>query len=364
MDNTFFKEKLDGLLSLAAKENASDLHFAVGRRPTLRLDGRLTTLTKEEVFTKEVVEGMVYTLVPESRREQFLKDRELDFSYSYMDQARFRVNVYFQRGNMAAALRLIPFKIRTLEELNMPPVLHDFTRPSQGFMLVVGPAGHGKSTTLAAMTDESNHNKTDHIITIEDPIEYVFSQDRCIIDQREVASDTPSFHRALRSVLRQDPDVIMIGEMRDAETIQTAITAAETGHLVFSTLHTNSASQTLDRIIDSFPAAQQNQIKSQLASTLMGIISQRLIPRLSGGRIPACEVMITNSAIRNLIREDKIYQIDLVIETGIQEKMISLNRSLANLVRQGEISLESAQMYSLNPAELGSLLARQIHPVK
>jgi len=358
MDNTFFKEKLDGLLSLAAKENASDLHFAVGRRPTLRLDGRLTTLTKEEVFTKEVVEGMVYTLVPESRREQFLKDRELDFSYSYMDQARFRVNVYFQRGNMAAALRLIPFKIRTLEELNMPPVLHDFTKSSQGFVLVVGPAGHGKSTTLAAMTDEINHKRTNHIITIEDPIEYVFSQDRCIIDQREVANDTPSFHRALRSVLRQDPDVIMIGEMRDAETIQTAITAAETGHLVFSTLHTNSASQTLDRIIDSFPAVQQNQIKSQLASTLVGIISQRLIPRLSGGRIPACEVMITNSAIRNLIREDKIYQIDLVIETGIQEKMISLNRSLANLVRQGEISLENAQMYSLNPAELGSLLTR------
>jgi len=358
MDNTFFKEKLDGLLSLAAKESASDLHFAVGRRPTLRLDGRLTTLTKEEVFTKELVEGMVYTLVPEPRREQFLKDRELDFSYSYTDQARFRVNVYFQRGNMAAALRLIPFKIRTLEELNMPPVLHDFTKPSQGFVLVVGPAGHGKSTTLAAMIDEINHKRTNHIITIEDPIEYVFSQDRCIIDQREVTNDTPSFHRALRSVLRQDPDVIMIGEMRDAETMQTAITAAETGHLVFSTLHTNSASQTLDRIIDSFPAVQQNQIKSQLASTLVGIISQRLIPRLSGGRIPACEVMITNSAIRNLIREDKIYQIDLVIETGIQEKMISLNRSLANLVRQGEISLESAQMYSLNPSELGSLLTR------
>jgi twitching motility protein PilT len=282
----------------------------------------------------------------------------LDFSYSYTDKARFRVNVYFQRGNMAAALRLIPFKIKTLEELNMPPVLHDFTKPSQGFVIVVGPAGHGKSTSLAAMVDEINHKRSNHIITIEDPIEYVFNQDRCIIDQREVASDTPSFHRALRSVLRQDPDVIMIGEMRDAETIQTAITAAETGHLVFSTLHTNSASQTLDRIIDSFPAAQQNQIKSQIASTLVGIVSQRLIPRLSGGRIPACEVMITNSAIRNLIREDKIYQIDLVIETGIQEKMISLNRSLATLVRQGEISLENAQMYSLNPAELGSLLAR------
>ncbi|HOX21397.1 MAG TPA: type IV pilus twitching motility protein PilT [Candidatus Paceibacterota bacterium] len=358
MDNTFYKEKLDGLLALAAKENASDLHFAVGRRPTLRIDGRLTTLVKEDVFTKEVVEGMVYALVPEQRREQFLKDRELDFSYSYTDKARFRVNVYFQRGNMAAALRLISFRIKTLEELNMPPVLHDFTKPSQGFVIVVGPAGHGKSTSLAAMVDEINHKRTSHIITIEDPIEYVFNQDRCIIDQREVASDTPSFHRALRSVLRQDPDVIMIGEMRDAETIQTAITAAETGHLVFSTLHTNSASQTLDRIIDSFPAGQQNQIKSQIASTLVGIVSQRLIPRLSGGRIPACEVMITNSAIRNLIREDKIYQIDLVIETGIQEKMISLNRSLAALVRQGEISLESAQMYSLNPAELGSLLAR------
>lgn len=358
MDNTFYKEKLEGLLALAAKENASDLHFAVGRRPTLRIDGRLTTLTKEDVFVKEVVEGMVYALVPEQRHEQFLKDRELDFSYAYTDKARFRVNVYFQRGNMAAALRLIPFKIRTLEELNMPPVLHDFTKPSQGFVIVVGPAGHGKSTSLAAMIDEINHKRSNHIITIEDPIEYVFNQDRSIIDQREVSNDTPTFHRALRSVLRQDPDVIMIGEMRDAETIQTAITAAETGHLVFSTLHTNSASQTLDRIIDSFPAAQQDQIKSQIASTLVGIISQRLIPRLSGGRIPACEVMITNSAIRNLIREDKIYQIDLVIETGIQEKMVSLNRSLAALVRQGEISLESAQMYSLNPAELGSLLAR------
>lgn len=358
MDNAIYKEKLESLMNLAAKENASDLHFAVGRRPTLRIDGRLTFLTKEEVFTKEIVEGMVYSLVPEGRHEQFLKDRELDFSYALSDKARFRVNVYFQRGNMAAALRLIPFKIKTVEELNLPPVLHDFARPSQGFFLVVGPAGHGKSTTVAALVDEINHKKTNHIITVEDPIEYVFSQDRCIIDQREVASDTPTFHRALRSVLRQDPDVIMIGEMRDPETIQTAITAAETGHLVFSTLHTNSASQTLDRIIDSFPAAQQNQIKSQLAATLVGIVSQRLIPRLSGGRIPSCEVMITNSAIRNLIRENKIYQIDLVIETSIQEKMISLNRSLANLVRQGEISLESAQMYALNPAELASLLAR------
>ena len=224
--------------------------------------------------------------------------------------------------------------------------------------MVVGPAGQGKSTTLAALIDEINHERTEHIITIEDPMEYMFTQDRSIIDQREVFSDTLSFHRALRSVLRQDPDVVMVGEMRDPETIQTAITAAETGHLVFSTLHTNSASQTLDRIIDSFPASQQSQIKTQLAATLVGIISQRLLPRLNGGRIPACEVMITNSAIRNLIREDKIYQIDLVIETSIQEKMISLNRSLSNLVKQSEVSLEVAQSYSLNPAELANLLAR------
>ncbi len=338
MENNIHKDKLFQLLDLTAKEKASDLHFAVGRRPTLRMDGRLTSLSKEEVLTKEVVEGMVRVLVPEARWDEFTREKELDFSYSLSDKARFRVNVYFQKGNMAAALRLITPNIRTIEQLNLPPVLHDFTKPNQGFVLVVGPAGQGKSTTLAALVDEINHKRTEHIITIEDPMEYIFTQDRSIIDQREVYSDTPSFKRALRSILRQDPDIIMIGEMRDAETINTAITAAETGHLVFSTLHTNSAAQTIDRIIDSFPAAQQGQIRSQLASSLLGIISQRLIPRLSGGRIPAYEIMITNSAIRNLIREDKIYQIDLVIETSIQEKMISLNRSLSNLVKQGEIS--------------------------
>ncbi len=353
-----YKDKLLGLLDLTAKEKASDLHFAVGRRPTLRMDGRLTSLSKEDVLTKEVVEGMTKALVPEDRWDEFIFDRELDFSYSLSDKARFRVNVYFQKGNMAAALRLITPDIRTIEQLNLPPVLHDFTTPNQGFVLVVGPAGQGKSTTLAALVDEINHKRTEHIITIEDPMEYIFTQDRSIIDQREVHSDTPSFKRALRSILRQDPDIIMIGEMRDAETMNTAITAAETGHLVFSTLHTNSAAQTIDRIIDTFPAAQQGQIRSQLASTLLGIVSQRLIPRLSGGRIPAYEVMITNSAIRNLIREDKIYQIDLVIETSIQEKMISLNRSLANLVKQGEISLKSAQQHSLNPNELATLLSR------
>lgn len=354
----FYKDKLEQLLTLTAQENASDLHFSVGRKPTLRIDGRLVPIVKEEVYTKDIVAGLIDALLPAEKKEEFLKNREIDFSYTLSDKARFRVNVYFQRGNMAASLRFIPYKIRTIEELNLPPVLHDFTKYTQGFVLVVGPAGHGKSTTLAALIDEINHKRTSHIITIEDPIEYVFIQDRSIIDQREVYSDTLSFHRALRSVLRQDPDVIMIGEMRDPETIQTAITAAETGHLVFSTLHTNSASQTIDRIIDSFPASQQAQIRTQLASTLVGIVSQRLVPRLNGGRIPACEVMITNSAIRNLIRDDKVYQIDLVIETSIQEKMISLNRSLATLVKQSEISLETAQAYSLNPAELANLLAR------
>ncbi len=354
----FYKDKLEQLLTLTAQENASDLHFSVGRKPTLRIDGRLVPIVKEEVYTKEIIGGLIDALLPSDRKEEFLKNREVDFSYTLSDKARFRVNVYFQRGNMAASLRFIPYKIRTIEELNLPPVLHDFTKYTQGFVLVVGPAGHGKSTTLAALIDEINHKRTTHIITIEDPIEYIFIQDRSIIDQREVYSDTLSFHRALRSVLRQDPDVIMVGEMRDPETIQTAITAAETGHLVFSTLHTNSASQTIDRIIDSFPASQQAQIRTQLASTLVGIVSQRLVPRLNGGRVPACEVMITNSAIRNLIRDDKVYQIDLVIETSIQERMISLNRSLATLVKQSEISLETAQAYSLNPAELANLLAR------
>jgi twitching motility protein PilT len=282
----------------------------------------------------------------------------VDFSFNFEDKARFRVNVFFQRGFMAAALRLIPAQIRTADELNLPPILHDFAKLSQGFVLIVGPAGHGKSTTLAAILDEINHNQTKHIITVEDPIEYIFAQDRCIISQREVGQDTTSFHEALRAVLRQDPDVIMIGEMRDPETIATAMTAAETGHLVFSTLHTNSASQTIDRIIDSFPPEQQGQVVSQLASTLVAIVSERLVPRVGGGRMPAMEIMLTNSAIRNLIRERKIYQIDLVIETSVQEGMISLNRSLVNLLKRKEISLEQAETCSLNPAELRILLER------
>lgn len=353
-----YKQKLNELMLATVKQNASDLHIAVGRRPTLRIDNVLVPLAKEDILTAEDAEGLVLALLDEKKKAEFLKKRQLDFSYSYEDKARFRVNIYFQRGFMAAALRLIPSRIRTIEELNLPPILHDFTRLEQGFILIVGPAGHGKSTTLAALLDEINHKRTDHIITIEDPIEYIFSQDRSIISQREVGSDTPSFHAALRSVLRQDPDVIMIGEMRDPETVAIAMTAAETGHLVFSTLHTNSASQTIDRIIDSFPPSQQNQIASQLAGTLVAIVSERLVPRIGGGRVPATEVLLVNPAVRNLIREGKIYQIDLVIETSVQEGMISLNRSLASLVKRKEVSLEKAEIYSLNPAELRILLER------
>ena len=354
-----YKQKLSDLLTETARQNASDLHLAVGRKPTLRIDGVLVPLEKEPIMTPESAEGIIFELltVP-GQKEKLATDRQIDLAYSFEDKARFRVNAYYQRGYLAAALRLIPSRIRTVEELNLPPILHDFTNLSQGFVLVVGPAGHGKSTTLAAILDEINHAQSDHIITIEDPVEYLFTQDKCIVSQREVGSDTTGFHAALRTVLRQDPDVIMIGEMRDTVSISTAMTAAETGHLVFATLHTNSAAQTIDRIIDSFPAEQQGQISSQLAATLVAIVSQRLLPRISGGRVPALEIMIVNPAIRNLIRERKVYQIDLVIETSLQEGMVTLNRSLANLVKNKEVAFDNASLYSLNPAELQILLEK------
>lgn len=357
MDGTY-ADKLKDLLVAAAKQNASDLHIAVGRRPTLRIDGVLVSLQREPIVTPESSEGLIMELLTPEQKERLRADRQVDLAYSFEDKARFRVNVYYQRGYLSAALRLVPARIRSIEELSLPPILHDFAKLSQGFILVVGPAGHGKSTSLAAVLDEINHTRTDHIITIEDPIEYLFSQDRCIVSQREVGSDTGSFSDGLRTILRQDPDVVMIGEMRDANSISTAMTSAETGHLVFSTLHTNSASQTIDRIIDSFPPEQQGQIASQLSATLVAIVSQRLLPRLSGGRIPAMEIMIVNPAIRNLIREKKIYQIDLVIETSLEEGMISLNRSMVNLIKNKEVSLENAELYSLNPSELRILLER------
>ena len=353
-----YKQKLIDLLTTTAKENASDLHLSVGKHPTLRIDGSLVPLQKEPILSPEMAEGIIAGLLTDEQKAKLIRERQIDLAYSMEDKARFRVNVYYQRGYLAAALRLVPARIRSIEELGLPPILHDFSKLSQGFVLLVGPAGHGKSTTLAAVIDEVNHTRSDHIITVEEPIEYLFVQDQCIVSQREVGSDATGFHAALRTILRQDPDVIMIGEMRDAASIATALTAAETGHLVLSTLHTNSASQTVDRIVDSFPAEQQSQIASQLAATLVAVISERLIPRIEGGRVPAAEIMIVNPAIRNLIRDRKFYQIDLVIETSLQEGMVTLNRSLANLVKNKEISLENAELYSLNPAELRILLER------
>jgi len=350
------KEEFNALLNEVVQSGASDLHISVGRKPEFRIDGSLVTLENSNTITKEGGDELMGILLTKDQKETFLKERELDFSYSSDGIGRFRVNVFMQRGNFSAALRLIPESIRTLDELGHPVILHDILKVSQGFFLVVGPSGQGKSTTLAAMIDEINRQRKDHIITIEDPIEYLFNDDKSVVDQREVGSDTKSFQRALRSILRQDPDVIMVGEMRDAETISAAITAAETGHLVFSTLHTNNASQTIDRIIDSFPPSQQGQIKAQLAVTLLGVLSKRLIPRIGGGRVAAYELLIANSAVRNLIREGKSHQIDLVIDTSAELGMLSLNKSLAYLVKEGQITMEDAEMYSLNAAELKLLI--------
>jgi len=353
-----YQTKLKDLLNLAAESQTSDLHLVCGYQPTLRISDKLVPLVKEKKLTAEDTQGLAFALMSEEQRERFLKEKEVDFSFDFGDKGRFRVNIFNQQNSNSVALRLIPKKIKTIDELNLPPILHEFCKSSQGFVLVTGPSGHGKSTTLAALIEEINHARTDHIITIEDPIEYVFEGDRAIIEQREVNQDTLSFAKALRSTFRQDPDVIMVGEMRDLETMATAITAAETGHLVFATLHTNSASQTIHRVVDGFPPEQQTQIRIQLAGILLGVISQRLIPRTKGGLIPACEVMISNPAIANLIRENKTHEIDLVIETSAEEGMISLDRSLADLVKRREISLENALIYSANPTEL-RILARR-----
>ncbi|MBI1755410.1 type IV pilus twitching motility protein PilT [Candidatus Azambacteria bacterium] len=351
-------QELEDLLRTVIERGASDLHISVGRRPTLRIDGQLVQIESKDVVSDDFAKQFVREILKEDQRARFAEEKEIDFSYGFAGAARFRVNVFVQRGHLAAALRLIPTKVLTLDELNHPPILHNVTKMSQGFFLVVGPSGQGKSTTLAAMVDEVNHRRPCHILTIEDPIEYLFTNDKAIVDQREVGQDTKSFHAALRSVLRQDPDVIMVGEMRDPETISAAITAAETGHLVFSTLHTNNASQTIDRIIDSFPSAQQNQIRAQLAGTLLGVLSRRLIPKVGGGRAGAFELLMANAAVKNLIRENKTHQIDLVIETSAEEGMISLNRSLAMLVKKGDISYEDAMVHSLNPSELRILVSR------
>lgn len=352
-----FEEEIKDLILITAKEGASDLHINVGKHPILRIFGTLTPLLNKPVISKEMAEGLVFALMNEDQKETFLKNKEIDFSYNFQDKVRFRINVYQEKGYFASALRLILVDIRTVEQLNLPPILKDFAKKKQGFFLVVGPTGHGKSTTLASLVDLINHEEGRHILTIEDPIEYLFEQDRSIISQREVGQDTLSFTNALRSVFREDIDVAMVGEMRDRDTISSAVTAAETGHLILSSLHTNNASQTIFRIIDAFPAEQQSQIRLQLAGSLLGIFSQRLIPRMGGGLIPAYELLIANTAVSNLIREDRVYEIDIVIETSRELGMVSLNQSLMDLVINGEITMEDAFLYSYNTKALKSMMS-------
>ncbi|MFH1180801.1 MAG: PilT/PilU family type 4a pilus ATPase [bacterium] len=347
---------LKKLLGITIKEQASDLHISSGREPLLRISGRLVPLLKEKPLNSGDIRDLAEHLLGDEQFQVFLAKKEIDFSFNFENKARFRINLFFQRGEISCALRLVPMKVKTIEDLGLPAILHEFARAEQGLVLITGPSSHGKSTTLAALIDEINHSRADHIITIEDPIEYIFIDDRSLIEQREVYQDTLGFAQALRSTFRQDPDVIMVGELRDPETIATAITAAETGHLVFATLHTNSASQTIDRIADSFQAEQQSQIKAQLSGSLLGIVSQRLIPGLKGGLVAACEILLNNPAISNLIRENKIHEIPLVIETSADKGMISLNRALADLIKRKEISLENALNYSLSPSELKMLI--------
>lgn len=351
-----YKKMIDDLISTVLKEDASDLHLSDGRTPIIRVAGSLIPIVKHAELSKFDIKGIMDELLDEEKKSRFLKDKSIDFSFQYKEGARFRVNIFFQLGKISIALRLIPQKIKTFEELKIPTILESFTSKQQGFFLVVGPTGQGKSTTLAAMIDMINDRRLEHIITIEDPVEYIFESKKALIDQREVREDTPDFGQAMKDLFRQDVDVVMIGEMRNQETIATAVTAAETGHLVFSTLHTNNAAQTIARIIDSFQAEQQNQIRIQLSSSLLGIFSQRLIPRISGGLIPACELLINNNAVANLIRENRIHEINSVIETGSEFGMIDLNRYLSELVRNGEITIENAYMYSQNPKGLERMI--------
>jgi len=356
MNRTQIEAKVNSFLEMVAQQGASDLHLSVGRPPILRIDGKLFPITGENKLSEQDMIDISRAILNDDQLVQMEKDRQIDLSVDLHQKARLRTNIYFQKGTISAAFRMIPSKIRSLEDLGVPPFLYELTNQSQGFVLITGPCGHGKSTTLAALIDYVNHSRQDHIITIEDPIEYIFEPDMCIIDQREISQDAVSFPTALRAVFREDADVVMVGEMRDLETISTAITAAETGHLIFATLHTNDAAQTIDRMVDVFPAHQQNQIRMQLAQNLLGIVSQRLVNKTGGGRVPAIEILFNNNAVANLIREGKTHQINLVIETSRDKGMVSLNHSLAELVREGIISIEEADVYSPNREELRILM--------
>lgn len=339
------------LFEKTIENKASDLHLLAGKPPILRIDGKLASINTYPILTHEQIDDMVFPILSSEQKEMVAENKSLDFSYGYGggeygDKGRFRINLYYQRGTLAAAARLLPPKVKTIEELFLPKICHQFASLKQGLILVTGPTGHGKSTSIAAMINEINMTTASNIVIIEDPIEYVYPKGSSIISQRELGLDTLSWKEALRSVLREDPDVVVIGEMRDYESMASVLTIAETGHLVFSTLHTNSAAQSVDRIVDSFPEHQQNQIRSQLANTLEGIISQRLLPRIDRGRIVATEVLVATNAVKSNIREGKTHLIDSIIETSKELGMIKMESSLAELTNQGEIALETAQSYA------------------
>lgn len=348
--------KIEILLDEVVKRKASDLHLQVGLPPMIRIDGNLTPSQSASPLSEQMVEAMVFSLLDEDQKQILLRDKEFDFSFAFGDLGRFRVNAFHERGNLAAAMRLISNEIRSIEQLGLPKVINNFANFPRGLVLITGPTGSGKSSTLAALVDKINNERAVHIITVEDPIEYTHQSKKAVVVQREVHYDTYSFSAALRSALREDPDVVLIGEMRDLETIAAAITIAETGHLVFATLHTNSASQSIDRMIDVFPPHQQPQVRAQLGNILMAICSQRLIPALGGGRVPAAEVLIATPAVRNIIREGKNYQLEAVIQTGAEYGMQGMDRVLVSLVHAGSISYDEARNYAVDPEELDRLM--------
>ena len=348
---------IDDLLERGVAEGASDLHIAAGSPPKLRIHGELNPIPGYDVFDSDTTEKIIYQAMTSEQQRRLESDRQVDFSYVVPGISRFRVNVYFQRTSISAALRAIPHEITPIDTLGLPHSVHNFVTMPRGLVLVTGPTGSGKSTTLAAIIDEINRTRSDHIVTVEDPIEFVHSHKKCLVNQREVGTDALGFAEALRGALRQDPDVILVGEMRDLETIATALTAAETGHLVFGTLHTQDAPSTVDRVIDAFPPAQQNQVRVQLAATLQGIVSQSLLPTLDGkGRVAATEILLPDDATRNLIRQSKIEQVYSIIQTGSTKGMHTLEQSLAELVTTRQISTETAMNCTSRPTELKQLL--------
>ncbi len=348
--------RIEILLEETVKKKASDLHLQVGLPPMLRVDGKLVAVTAAEPLTDEAVEALVFAILDEDQKQILLKDKEFDFSFAFGELGRFRVNAFHERGNMAAALRLIPNEVTTIEQLGLPPIINKFAEFPRGLVLVTGPTGSGKSTTLAAMIHKINYERAEHIVTIEDPIEFTHHSKKSVIVQREVHYDTYSFSAALRSALRQDPDVVLVGEMRDLETIASAITIAETGHLVLATLHTNSAAQSIDRMIDVFPPHQQPQIRAQLSNILMAICAQRLVPAIGGGRVAAAEILVATPAVRNIIREGKSHQLDAVIQTGGEFGMQSMDKTLVDLIHKGQITFDEAKNYAVDIEELNRLM--------